>query len=319
MAGTVIVVGSYNQDHVWSCDELPEPGATRLGTYAGGPGGKGFNQAVAAARAGARTVFLTALGDDTTAAGARGLAATEGIDMRDQVHAGLATGSAGIFVDGAGRNAIVVAPGANAALTADFVERQRDAFDAAAVVLAQLEVSPSAVQTALDAARARGTLTLLNPAPANAPTTAALLAAADVLTPNETEFAALLERHHQHPVDADALHGLDDARLHALCRRLAPTATVVLTLGAHGAFVSHGDVRHGDAVACYRLPAAAATAVDTTGAGDAFNGALASALAEGEPFATAARFAGRFAAVAVERPGAALAMPRRDEVLARYP
>lgn len=317
MQRSVLVVGSYNHDHAWSVDELPAPGATRLGTYAHGPGGKGFNQAVAAARAGARTLFVTALGDDAAAAGARALAAADGIDLRDDVHVGLPTGTAGIFVDGAGRNVIVVAPGANAALRADFVAGQDVA--GAAVLLAQLEVAPGAVAAAFGLARARGMLAILNPAPANAPTTDALLAAADVLTPNETEFAALLRRHRGETIDADGLHRVDDAVLHALCRRLAPAATVVVTLGSQGAFVSHGERRHGDAEACHRLPAPAAKAVDTTGAGDAFNGALACALAAGEPFSAAARFACRYAALSVERRGAALAMPRRDEVLARFP
>src|SRR5690606_21174506 len=114
MGGRVLVVGSYNQDHVWSTDALPAPGATRLGRYATGPGGKGFNQAVAAARAGASTVFIAALGDDAAAAHARSLATADDIDLRDQVCPELATGSAGIYVDAGGRNMILVAPGANA-------------------------------------------------------------------------------------------------------------------------------------------------------------------------------------------------------------
>ncbi|MFH2079728.1 MAG: PfkB family carbohydrate kinase, partial [Pseudomonadota bacterium] len=112
MPGVVLVVGSYNQDHVWTSDELPAPGATRLGTYASGPGGKGFNQAVAASRAGARTGFLTALGDDPAAATARGLADAESIELLAEVHPALPSGTAGIFVDAAGRNVITVAPGA---------------------------------------------------------------------------------------------------------------------------------------------------------------------------------------------------------------
>ncbi|HEU0153538.1 MAG TPA: PfkB family carbohydrate kinase [Arenimonas sp.] len=312
----VVVVGSYNQDFVWSSDEMPVPGATRLGTFASGPGGKGFNQAVAAARAGAGTVFITALGADDTAAGARALASAEGIDLRDDVHPGLATGTAGIFVDAAGRNVIVVAPGANAALGAGFVRDQADAFREARVVLAQLEVDADAVQAALDAAGAAGALAILNPAPANAATTDTMLAVADVLTPNETEFAAMLARHEGRHVDPGALATLPDAELHALCRALAPRATVVVTLGAAGAFVSHGEQSHGDARTSYRQPAHAANAIDTTGAGDAFNGALAAALATDPAacFADAVAFACRFAARSTERHGAALAMPRRTDL-----
>jgi ribokinase len=313
----VVVVGSYNQDFVWTTDALPAPGATRLGSFGGGPGGKGFNQAVAAARAGAATTFITALGADDTAAGARALAAAEGIALRDQVHAGLATGTAGIFVDADGRNVIVVAPGANAALDAGFVQAQADAFRGARVVLAQLEVAADAVQAALDAAGAAGALAILNPAPANAPTTDTMLAVADVLTPNETEFAAMLARHEGHEVDADALASLADAEFHALCRLLAPRATVVVTLGAAGAFVSHGDSLRGDAAEAYRVPAEAVIAVDTTGAGDAFSGALAAALASMDAdgkFQGAVRFATRFAGLSTSRHGAALAMPRRSEL-----
>jgi len=315
MAGRVLVVGSYNQDHVWSSDALPAPGATRLGRYATGPGGKGFNQAVASARAGAATVFVAALGDDAAAMQARSLATADGIDLRDQVQAGHATGSAGIYVDAEGRNMIVVAPGANAALSAGFVLAQHEALRAADVVLAQLESPPEAVLAALRTGRDGGALTLLNPAPANAPTSADLLAAADLLTPNETEFAALLARHAGLEVAPGDLVGSADDRLHGWCRQLAPAASVVLTLGADGAFVSHGERRHGDERACYRVPAAPARSVDTTGAGDAFSGALAAALAEGmRPFREAVAFASRYAARATECPGAAAAMPRRDEL-----
>jgi ribokinase len=316
----VVVVGSYNHDHVWTSAALPAPGATRLGAYAGGPGGKGFNQAVAAARAGARTAFLAALGDDAAAAHARLLAAAEGIDLQDEVHADLPSGSAGIFVDDAGRNMIVVAPGANGALSTGFVDAHAAALRGARVVLAQLESPGDAILEALTLARAGGALTVLNPAPANADTTIGLLAAADVLTPNETEFAALLARHAHATVDADGLHGLEGAGLHALCQK-ARSATWVVTLGAHGAFVSHCDgARRGDTQAHYRVEAAPAKAMDTTGAGDAFSGALCAALARAPdaPFADAVRYATRFAALSTERAGAALAMPRDADVRARF-
>src|SRR5690606_38113948 len=140
----------------------------------------------------------------------------------------------------------------------------------------------------------------------------------DVLTPNESEFASLLGPGAD--VDADAVAGMDDAALHALCRRLLPHGTVVVTLGAAGAFVSHGDAAlHGDAEACYRVPAGDAAVVDTTGAGDAFNGALAGGLSR-DPgrFGEGVRFAARFAALSTERKGAASAMPTLDEVEERY-
>jgi len=308
----VVVVGSYNQDHVWSCDELPVPGATRLGGYASGPGGKGFNQAMAARRAGADTAFLTALGRDAAADTARALAAADGIELSASVHDSLPSGTAGIFVDAHGRNVIVVAPGANQSLGPDYIAANAAAFAAARVVLAQLEVAPDAVLAALQAGRAAGALTILNPAPANAATTAALLAASDVLTPNETEFTALLSRHADTELDADAVAGLEDILLHHHCRKLAPQGSVVITLGATGVFVSHPPAQwRGDAQDYYRVPGEVADVVDTTGAGDAFNGALAAALAQdaGAPFETALRFANRYAARSTEQRGAALAMP----------
>ncbi len=317
MPGRVVVVGSYNHDHVWQVDELPAPGATRLSTYGGGPGGKGFNQAVASARSGAATVFVTALGDDAAAVQARALATSDGIDLREEVFADVASGSAGIFVDAQGRNVIAVAPGANEKLSAGFVAAQADAFAGAAVVLAQLEVAADAVLASLQAARTHGALALLNPAPANAPTTDALVAAADVLTPNETEFAALLQRHAGVVQDPAQVATLDDATLHGLCRRLAPAATVVVTLGAGGAFVSHpAGQRRGDELDAWRLPCVPVQVRDTTGAGDAFSGALAARLAlqPDAPFGDAVRFATRYAGASTERAGAALAMPRLSEL-----
>ena len=311
---SVIVVGSYNQDHVWTSDALPAPGATRLGRYASGPGGKGFNQAVASARVGAPTTFITALGEDAAADIARGLAADDGIALRAEIHPALPSGTAGIFVDGDGRNVIVVAPGANEALSVDFIAAQPDAFGQASVVLAQLEVNAGAVLAALQAGRAAGALTVLNPAPANAPTSGALLAAADILTPNETEFVAMLARHAGMRVDADALADLPPPALHALCRQLAPAATLVITLGAGGVFVSHheGNLR-GDTDAFYRQACTPVQTVDTTGAGDAFSGALAARLAQwprDTPFAAAVAFANAYAGWSTELPGGAASMRR---------
>jgi len=180
------------------------------------------------------------------------------------------------------------------------------------VVLAQLESPLDAVAHALEAGRAAGACCLLNPAPANVAIDETMLVRADILTPNETEFAALLARHVGEQIDADAVAGLDQPRLHALCRDLLPQGTVIITLGASGCFVSHPQTQQrGDTASCYRVAAEPAQVVDTTGAGDAFNGALAASLAQ-QPvltFIEHVRFASRYAARSTEHAGAALAMP----------
>ena len=320
-APRVVVVGSFNVDHVWRCDALPAPGATHSGEYASGPGGKGFNQATASARSGARTAFVCALGDDLGGHHARTLATADNIDLRDQT-ADVPTGSAGIFVDVQGRNSIIVGPGANAVLCAAFIEAQTTTIAAAAVTLAQLESPLDAIAAALRIARDAGGIAILNPAPVNVAVPRELLALADILTPNETECAGLFARHLGERIDGEAIASLDSPRLHALCRDLLPGGTVVVTLGAAGCFVSHPDsATRGDDSAWYRLSAEPANPVDTTGAGDAFNGALAAALAlrPGAAFAVHLREANRYAALSTERPGAALSMPDRAELEARFP
>lgn len=318
--GRVVVIGSFNVDHVWTTAALPRAGETLSGEYTTGPGGKGFNQAVAARRAGADTAFICALGDDPGGQLARALATTEGIDLHDQRSAA-PTGTAGIHVDGEGRNSIVIGAGANADLSRDFIDVQRDLIASADAVLAQLESPAEAALAALRLAYAQGVVTLLNPAPANAAVSAELLSVTDILTPNETEFAALLARRVGERIDGDAVAALDQARLHALCRELLPAGTVVVTLGASGCFVSHAEgVLRGDDSACYRVAAEPVRAVDTTGAGDAFNGALAASLASSraDPFVRHIRYASRYAALSTERTGAAVSMPHAAEVEARF-
>lgn len=313
------MVGSFNVDHVWECATLPRTGETLSGCYRSGPGGKGFNQAVAAARAGAATAFVCALGSDAGALLARTLADGDGIALH-AMDSHAPTGTAGIYVDAAGRNSIVIGAGANATLDEAHVDGLAGRLAQADVVLAQLESPAAAIAAALRHARAGGAATVLNPAPANAQTGAGLLALVDVLTPNETEFAALLARHTAEAIGADVVVGLDDAALHRLCRALLPHGTVVVTLGAAGCFASLPDTADAGGPRWYRIAGERVAAVDTTGAGDAFNGALAASMARdpGGDLAAQLRFAGRFAALSTERQGAAAAMPTRADVAERF-
>ena len=293
------MVGSLNQDLVIRVPRHPEPGETVLGTeHFTGMGGKGANQAVAAARLGARVAMIGCLGAD--AAGdemMRGLD-DAGVDTSHVRRSSEAmTGLAVISVDEHAENAIVVSPGANATLRASDVDAASAALAPADVTLAQLEVPLAAVGAA---ARLAGGLFVLNPAPAPLrPLRMELLDLVDVLVPNRSELASLA-----------GSDGLDDVRsVVAAVVALPYTGTVVVTLGAAGALVVEGR----DIV---EITPPDVEPVDTTGAGDAFCGALAESLARGEPIEAAARwgvFAGAHAVTAI---GAQPAMPTRDDVAA---
>ncbi len=321
-APQVIVVGSYNRDHVWRVHRFPQAGETRLGrNFATGPGGKGFNQAVACHRQDGNTLFIGAIGSDALGAQAQEDARDESLSCRWQVFDDQPTASTAVWVNDQGNNCIVVNPGANATLTSDFIRAQCDAFADARILLTQLETGLAAVEAAVRLARECNMTCVLNPAPMHSDLTLTLLREADLLTPNETEFAQLCGRFLDVDVDANALVSMSDSTLHALARKLSPNATVVITLGANGCFVSHDErERRKDAASCYRLPTEPAKTIDTTGAGDCFCGALAAAMLrwEARPFVDAMRHANRTAALSTERNGAAGAMPRYDEVIARF-
>jgi ribokinase len=315
----VLVLGSYVQDHCWSTDTLPRPGESRIGRFSIGPGGKGFNQAVAAHRLGAPTRFFGAVGDDALAQTARNFAAAEGLPC-EWFSTSVPTAASSIIVDAAGRNQICVALGANDALPMLAVEALAMHFAAGAILVTQLETALAPVAAALRAARASGATTLLNPAPINALVDHQLIELADILTPNETEFCYLLEHLHGERIELDP-HAMDAASVHRACRRLCPAGTVVITLGDAGALVSHADAQlRGDAQSCYLVPPAAVTAIDTTGAGDAFSGALAAALLDdrAQAFEAKVRFACKAAGLSTERAGTAPAMPDRTELAARF-
>lgn len=278
----VCVVGSTNLDLVATAEVLPAPGETVLGRdYAEHPGGKGLNQAVAASRSGARTAFVSAVGDDDAGTRLLGVMHGDGIDTAHvAVRAGTPTGRALIGVSDAGENSIIVVPGANATVAVD-------ALPAARVVLAQLEVPLATVARAFEFARAAGATTVLNPAPAQA-LPASLLALCDVVVPNEHEV--------------ELLGGVD--ALFALGAR-----AVVVTQGSKGATLYEpGRSEH--------IPPVPVDPVDTTGAGDTFCGALCARLAVGDDLVSALRVASATAALSTTRAGAVPSIPTAAEVTA---
>ena len=302
----VVVVGSTNTDMTVRVPRLPAPGETvGGGDFRVTGGGKGANQAVAAARAGAPVVFVTALGTDDIGDRALDSLAAEGIDLRFVRRVPDApSGIALILVDDAGENVIAVAAGANAALRPEDVEAIAMTVEPGDAVLVQLEIPQPTVEAAVALAQRRGARLILNPAPAR-PLSSALLAAVSLLTPNEHEAAAL----------ADLGSAVVDPARMAAALHDRGVADVLITLGAAGVLVS-------SAAGSLRIPAFAVDAVDTTAAGDVFNGALAVALIEGRALPAAARFACAAAAISVTRPGARASAPHRGEIdawLLRHP
>jgi ribokinase len=319
-AAKVIVVGSYVQDQAWFVERFPRLGETlRAHRYNTGPGGKGFNQAVACARQGVATAFVGALGRDTFADFAQQFAHAENMPCRWQIRDDQPTATSSITVNARAENQIAMIFGANEHLDPAFVRAQDDLFAQSKVLLLQLENNLDALRAALDLAERHGLIRVLNPAPVHAQLDAPMLQRADIITPNETEFSLLLERCTDTEADPATLATLDDATLHALARKIG-VATVVITLGAQGCFVSHGNERRGDGDACYRLAPEAVQAVDSTGAGDAFSGSLVAAmlLFQDAPFRRAVSHANRVASMSTEIVGTAPAMPTFDAVIKRF-
>ena len=279
---------------------LPGPGETVLGgTFFTARGGKGANQAVAAARAGGSVALIACLGDDTLGDETRSALAAEGIDV-DAVRriARTPSGVALILVDERGENSIAVAPGANALLTPEQAALCEELLSPTDVPLAQLETPLESVLAAASAASRVGARVILNPAPARA-LPDELLALVSVLTPNETEAARLAGS------AASEAHAIEDAA-RALLRR--GVGAVVITLGAAGAYVATSTIQE-------TVPGHRVEARDTTGAGDVFNGALAVGLAGQMSLADAVRFANAAAAISVTRDGAQPAAPYRAQIL----
>jgi len=301
---TIVVVGSLNMDFVVGVDRLPAPGETVLGRdFQMIPGGKGANQACAAAKLASsslRVRMVGRVGNDTFADHLKAGLSAAGVDV-SAVNAARShpTGVALISVDASGQNTIVVAPGANYALLASEAEAMRAVFRGARLALFQLESPLDTVAAAMKIAREEGARTILDPAPA-LPLPAELLAKVDILTPNESEASLLLGLPPQRVSICNA------PALACALRERGPAA-VVLKLGDQGCFYS-------DAQAEIHCPAVPVLARDTTAAGDVFNAALAVALAEDRPIREALRFANAAAAISVTRMGAQASLPTRAEL-----
>lgn len=299
MSNRVVVVGSYNTDMVVRTSRIPRPGETVInGSFTRGHGGKGANQAVAAARAGARVTFVGKIGLDDLGNDAVASLHADGIDtsliVRDR---DTPTGTAWIIVDDRGENSIVVASGANAMLTSADVERAHDAIASADILLLQLECPLPAVRAAVSIASAAGVRVILNPAPACV-LEPDVLRRVSVLTPNEVEAEMLTG------IAVDAAEQLEAAATVLMERGVQ---TVLVTLGARGVYVASPAGR--DVV-----PSFPVLPIDTTAAGDVFNGVLAAFLSRGSSLHDAVRAANAAGALCVTRPGAQGSVPTLPEI-----
>jgi ribokinase len=295
----VTVVGSLNMDLVTQTERIPAPGETVLGgDLATVPGGKGANQAVAAARIGAQTSMVGHLGEDGFAAQLRQSLVTDNIDVQHVTTVDAATGVALIVVDASGQNSIVVASGANMRVTPADIDAAAEAIGQADVLLLQLEIPLESVVRAAEIARENGVIAVLNPAPAQ-PLSADLLALIDIVVPNESETATLTGL----PVDSE-----EELTVAAQALRDFGIDTVLLTLGERGVLLADGDGTR-------RYPAFTVDKVtDTTAAGDAFLGGFATAIAEGRSVADAVPWGCASGALAVTKAGAQPSLPSRSDV-----
>jgi ribokinase len=300
----VVILGIFVADTAYRAERMPKMGETILGrTFVLGPGGKGSNQSVAAAMAqrgtGGQTHFITRLGRDDFAQIARSTWAAAGVQPEVTEDLDSYTGAAFIFLEEAtGNNAIIVAPGAAGRVSVEDVEAKRGLIEGAAVFVTQLEQPIPAALRGLQIARAAGVMTILNPAPA-APLDDAMLALCDFVTPNESEAEALTGL----PVTSVA-----EAERAADALLAKGVGACVITLGGNGAL-------YRDRTRSVHVPViSAGPVVETTGAGDAFNGGFAVALSEGRDVVEAVRFGCATAGISVTRPGTAPAMPARAEI-----
>ncbi|QVM98571.1 ribokinase [Pseudomonas sp. SORT22] len=300
MQANVVVVGSLNMDLVTRAQRLPRGGETLVGeSFVTVPGGKGANQAVAAARLGAQVAMVGCVGDDAYGQQLRQALADEQIDCQAvSIAAGVSSGVALIVVDAASQNAIVIVAGGNGQLLPESVQRFDALLQNAEVIICQLEVPMATVAYTLERGRALGKTVILNPAPASGPLPAKWFAHIDYLIPNESEAEAL---------SGLPVNDLDSAKAAATRLLGMGVGKVIVTLGAQGALFADGQgFRH--------FPAPVVQPLDTTAAGDTFVGGFAAALARGEAQGAAIAFGQRAAALSVTRAGAQPSIPHLSEL-----
>ncbi len=300
MNGKIVILGVFVADTTYRADRLPKMGETVLGrSFVLGPGGKGSNQAVACALAGGNAHFITKLGVDPFADLAFRAWERAGVVPQVTQHEDGYTGAACIYVgESSGENAIIVCPGVARTITPEYIDGRAGLIGSAEVFMTQLEQPMDAAARALEIARAGGATTILNPAPA-VDLADGMLALCDFVTPNETEAEGIIGL----PVST-----VEEAREAAELLLALGVSAAIITLGEKGAL-------YHDATQSVHVPAVdAGPVLETTGAGDAFNGAFASALARGVDPVEAVRFGCAAAAISVTRLGTAPAMPAREEI-----
>jgi len=313
MSIEIVVVGSYNQDLSWICDEFPKPGETILGDFRMATGGKGSNQAVAASRTGIKTAFVGSVGIDSFGKAIKQFYANEGIEYFLAEQEETPTGTAGIVVNNAGQNEIIVSPGANEKLSpADIPE---NLIREAKVVICQFESKMDTTAHVLKIARDAGVITILNPAPMRLDFNADIINNVDILIPNEIEFTTLMKSLYpefDENFSEETIHQLSKEKLHQLCRNIG-IDTIIVTLGSHGCFVSTTDDFK-------LLPTNSHNkVVDTTGAGDAFVGAFASGYVQfNKNILRSATYGNLVAGLSVTKSGAAPSMPHSDEITSLF-
>ncbi|UVK95520.1 ribokinase [Pseudomonas atacamensis] len=304
MPANVVVIGSLNMDLVTRAPRLPRGGETLIGhSFATVSGGKGANQAVAAARLGAKVAMIGCVGNDDYGVRLRDALLAEHIDCEAVSVVEDSSGVALIVVDDNSQNAIVIVAGANGAMTPAVVDRFDAVLQAADVVICQLEIPDATVGHALKRARELGKTVILNPAPASRPLPADWFAAIDYLIPNESEAAAL---------SGLAVDSLQSAETAATQLIAMGAGKVIVTLGAQGSLFANGE-------GFEHFPAPTVKAVDTTAAGDTFVGGFAAALADGKSEDEAIRYGQIAAALSVTRAGAQPSIPTISEVQAFRP